>query len=179
MTPDDILGMAWWNALSEKERAKWSAIAGNTGRPKDAWEAFKRGSADQPPPVDDARRRFLAVAAGASVASVGALAVAAMPAARKMCWSTCPGAMISRQWSWTPNTRPKWLSSGCSTQASRPSRSREARHEEAPASAVAAFPPDRKAPGTRTPTDRDVRANRAVADVAGVATADLSFSGGG
>jgi hypothetical protein len=81
MTPDDILGMAWWNALTERERAKWSAIAGNTGRPKDAWELFKRGSVDQPPPVDEARRRFLAVAAGASVASVGTLAVAAMPAA--------------------------------------------------------------------------------------------------
>jgi hypothetical protein len=41
----------------------------------------KRGSADQTPPVDQARRRFFAVAAGASVASVGTLAVAAMPAA--------------------------------------------------------------------------------------------------
>jgi hypothetical protein len=81
MTHDDELGMAWWNGLSERERAKWSAIAGNTGRAKDAWEAFKRGSADQTPPVDQARRRFFAVAAGASVASVGTLAVAAMPAA--------------------------------------------------------------------------------------------------
>jgi hypothetical protein len=75
MTRDDELGMAWWNGLTEQERAKWSAIAGNTGRVKDAWEAFKRGSVDQSPP-DQARRRFLAVAAGASVASVGALAVA-------------------------------------------------------------------------------------------------------
>ena len=33
------------------------------------------------PPVDPTRRRFLAVSAGASVASVGTLAVAAMPAA--------------------------------------------------------------------------------------------------
>jgi hypothetical protein len=81
MTPDDKLGVAWWNGLTERERAKWSAIAGNTGRPKDAWEAFKKASADQPPPVDEARLRFLAVAAGASVASVGTLAVAAMPAA--------------------------------------------------------------------------------------------------
>src|SRR5947209_3196841 len=71
MTRDDALGMAWWNSLSKQERAQWSAIAGNTGRPKDAWEAFKRGTADQTPPVDKARRRFLAVAAGASVASVG------------------------------------------------------------------------------------------------------------
>jgi hypothetical protein len=81
MTRDDELGMIWWNALNDRERAKWSAIAGNTGRAKDAWEAFKRGTADQTPPVDQARRRFLAVAAGASVASVGTLAVAAMPVA--------------------------------------------------------------------------------------------------
>jgi hypothetical protein len=81
-TRDDELGMAWWNSLSKQERAKWSAIAGNTGRPKDAWEAFRRGSVDQTPPVDPTRRRFLAVAAGASVASVGTLAIAAaMPAA--------------------------------------------------------------------------------------------------
>jgi hypothetical protein len=82
MTGDDELGMAWWNALTKQERAKWSAIAGNTGRPKDAWEAFRRGSVDQTAPVDQSRRRFLAVATGASVASVGTLAVAAaMPAA--------------------------------------------------------------------------------------------------
>jgi hypothetical protein len=37
----DELGMAWWNGLSERERAKWSREAGNTGRAKDAWEAFK------------------------------------------------------------------------------------------------------------------------------------------
>jgi hypothetical protein len=81
-TRDDELGMSWWNSLSKQERAKWSAIAGNTGRPKDAWEAFRRGSVDQTPPIDHARRRFLAVAAGASVASTGTLAVAAaMPAA--------------------------------------------------------------------------------------------------
>ena len=56
MTHDDKLGMAWWNALTKQERAKWSAIAGNTGRVKDAWEAFKRGSMDQSPP--QTRRRF-------------------------------------------------------------------------------------------------------------------------
>jgi hypothetical protein len=39
---DDELGMAWWNGLSERERARWSREAGNTGRAKDAWEAFKR-----------------------------------------------------------------------------------------------------------------------------------------
>ena len=78
MTHDDELGMAWWNALSERQRAKWSAIAGNTGRVKDAWEAFKRGSANQTPPVDQARRRFLAVAAFAGAAGAGSLAAAAM-----------------------------------------------------------------------------------------------------
>jgi hypothetical protein len=76
-TKDDELGMAWWNSLTKQERAKWSAVAGNTGRVKDAWEAFKRGS--RSPPVDQARRRFLAIAAGASVASVSALAVAGIP----------------------------------------------------------------------------------------------------
>jgi hypothetical protein len=49
MTKDDELGMAWWNALTKQERATWSAIAGNTGRAKDAWEAFKRASVDQTP----------------------------------------------------------------------------------------------------------------------------------
>src|SRR5882757_3532217 len=77
MTRDDELGMAWWNALSERQRAKWSTIAGNTGRVKDAWEAFKRGSVDQTPPVDPTRRRFLAVAAVASAAGAGSLAFAA------------------------------------------------------------------------------------------------------
>jgi hypothetical protein len=82
MTRDDQLGMAWWNSLTEQERAEWAAVAGNTGRPVDAWRAFKRGSMDQSPPVDPTRRRFITVAAGASVASVGTLAVAAaMPAA--------------------------------------------------------------------------------------------------
>jgi hypothetical protein len=64
MTHDDKLGMAWWNGLTEREREKWSALAGNTGRPKDAWELFKRGSVDQTPPVDQARRRFPSKAAG-------------------------------------------------------------------------------------------------------------------
>jgi hypothetical protein len=80
-TRDDELGMAWWNSLGKQERAKWSAIAGNTGRPKDAWEAFRRGSVDQSPPVDPTRRGFIAVAAGASIISVGSLAAVAMPIA--------------------------------------------------------------------------------------------------
>jgi hypothetical protein len=69
MTHDDKLGMVWWNALTKQERAKWSAIAGNTGRPKDAWEAFRRGSMDQSPPIDPTRRHFLTVAAGGAVAA--------------------------------------------------------------------------------------------------------------
>ncbi len=39
---DDCDGMAWWNALDERERAEWIARAGNTGRAKDAWETFKQ-----------------------------------------------------------------------------------------------------------------------------------------
>jgi len=77
MTHDDELGMAWWNALSERQRAKWSVIAGNTGRVKDAWEAFKRGSVDQTPPVDPTRRRFLITAAAGSMVGAGSLAFAA------------------------------------------------------------------------------------------------------
>jgi hypothetical protein len=38
---DDELGMIWWNALSERERAYWANLAG-TGRAKDAWELFKQ-----------------------------------------------------------------------------------------------------------------------------------------
>jgi hypothetical protein len=35
MATDDELGMAWWNGLSEAERAKWAKAAG-TGIAKDA-----------------------------------------------------------------------------------------------------------------------------------------------
>lgn len=80
MTHDDKLGMVWWNALSEKERAEWSAIAGNTGRVKDAWEAFKRGSMDRSPPVGSTRRRFLTNAAGVAAGSA-VLALATIPPA--------------------------------------------------------------------------------------------------
>jgi hypothetical protein len=41
MTRDDELGMTWWNHLDEAARRYWMARAGNTGRAKDAWEAFK------------------------------------------------------------------------------------------------------------------------------------------
>jgi hypothetical protein len=40
MTTDDELGVAWFNSLSEPERAKWLELAG-TGRPVDAWAVFK------------------------------------------------------------------------------------------------------------------------------------------
>jgi hypothetical protein len=39
---DDELGIAWWNALSNKERKYWMHLAGDTGRAVDAWRAFKR-----------------------------------------------------------------------------------------------------------------------------------------
>jgi hypothetical protein len=39
-TPDEVVGMAWWNGLSEAERAKWLAAAGSAVV-ADAWAAFK------------------------------------------------------------------------------------------------------------------------------------------
>jgi hypothetical protein len=38
---DDTMGMAWWNHITDAERAKWMDRAGSTGSAKDAWEAFK------------------------------------------------------------------------------------------------------------------------------------------
>lgn len=40
-TEDEKLGMAWWNALSEKERRHWLDIA-CSAKASDAWAAFKR-----------------------------------------------------------------------------------------------------------------------------------------
>lgn len=40
-TTDDEIGMAWWNAISERERAQWLAIA-SSARPVDAWRAYNR-----------------------------------------------------------------------------------------------------------------------------------------
>ena len=34
-------GMAWWNGLDRRERAKWMKAAGDTGVAADAWHAFK------------------------------------------------------------------------------------------------------------------------------------------
>ncbi len=39
---DEWLGMAWWNALPEEDRLRWTQEAGGTGRVVDAWTAFKR-----------------------------------------------------------------------------------------------------------------------------------------
>lgn len=47
MTHDDALGMAWWNALTERERAEWLRKA-DSARPKDAWEAFKLNQRETP-----------------------------------------------------------------------------------------------------------------------------------
>jgi hypothetical protein len=60
MATDDELGMAWWNALSERERAHWAAAAG-TGRAKDAWELFKAGRqlALEDDPLADAHAALL------------------------------------------------------------------------------------------------------------------------
>lgn len=43
-TPDEAEGMAWWNALTECERASVCAEAG-TAVPAVAWEWFKSGGA--------------------------------------------------------------------------------------------------------------------------------------
>jgi len=40
-TADVTAGMAWWNALSERERADWLGRAGSA-TPADAWAQFKR-----------------------------------------------------------------------------------------------------------------------------------------
>lgn len=40
-TSNEAAGIAWWNALTETERAKWLAQAGSAV-PADAWAAYKR-----------------------------------------------------------------------------------------------------------------------------------------
>lgn len=42
-TPDEAMGIAWWNSLDGQQREKWMASAGNTGVVADAWAAFKKG----------------------------------------------------------------------------------------------------------------------------------------
>jgi hypothetical protein len=39
---DDERGVAWWNALTARQRKRWMRLAGDTGRARDAWETFKR-----------------------------------------------------------------------------------------------------------------------------------------
>jgi hypothetical protein len=41
---DAALGMAWWNALTARQRKRWMQLAGDTGRASDAWDAFKSQS---------------------------------------------------------------------------------------------------------------------------------------
>lgn len=46
-TTDEALGMKWWNALTEAQRAHWMARAGNTGVVADAWSAFRKQTANR------------------------------------------------------------------------------------------------------------------------------------
>lgn len=41
-TDDALLGMAWWNRLTERERLQWLLRAGSDV-PADAWAVFKAG----------------------------------------------------------------------------------------------------------------------------------------
>ena len=47
-TQDEQAGMAWFNALTERARSEWLAHAG-TGRPMDAWHAFRKRYPDVSP----------------------------------------------------------------------------------------------------------------------------------
>jgi hypothetical protein len=42
-TTDEAMGIAWWNGVTDQERARWMQAAGNTGVAADAWTAFKEG----------------------------------------------------------------------------------------------------------------------------------------
>jgi hypothetical protein len=44
MAPDDAMGIAWWNHLTERERLDWLQAA-DSARPVDAWRAFQARSA--------------------------------------------------------------------------------------------------------------------------------------
>jgi hypothetical protein len=56
MRIDDEIGMAWWNALSDQDRAKWASLA-RTGRAKDAWELFKASTEMRNDLSEPSRRR--------------------------------------------------------------------------------------------------------------------------
>jgi hypothetical protein len=47
-TGDDLAGFSWFNGLTDGERTFWLAQAGSAA-PIDAWKAFKRVQAGQPP----------------------------------------------------------------------------------------------------------------------------------
>jgi hypothetical protein len=38
-TEQEAAGIAWWNALTEQQRAEWLRRA-NSARPSDAWKAY-------------------------------------------------------------------------------------------------------------------------------------------
>ena len=43
ITADEVMGMAWWNSMSEQARSEWVTKAG-TGIAADAWKKFKAES---------------------------------------------------------------------------------------------------------------------------------------
>ena len=50
-TPDETAGMAWWNSLTEADRADWLARTGSAV-PADAGAAYKRnGDVDRQPRI--------------------------------------------------------------------------------------------------------------------------------
>ena len=48
LTADELASMAWWNGLTETERARWRQVVG-LARPADAWEAFRRQQGEASP----------------------------------------------------------------------------------------------------------------------------------
>ena len=45
---DALIGMTWWNRLTERERRDWMRRAGDTGVAANAWECFKRENCGLP-----------------------------------------------------------------------------------------------------------------------------------
>jgi hypothetical protein len=52
-TTDETMGMAWWNGLTEPERAQWMQVAGDTDVAADAWAAFKEDCTNSPQECQD------------------------------------------------------------------------------------------------------------------------------
>ena len=46
-TAHEAAGMAWWNSLTEQQRAEWLRRA-NSARPADAWEAYCADKSKKP-----------------------------------------------------------------------------------------------------------------------------------